>query len=61
MNNTNKIGHVIKDDHIKKVKKLFKKKLIKCDVYKTNQMAGSISAIILWILLVIQMVSLFTG
>ena len=31
MNNTNKIGHVIKDDHIKKVKKLFKKKLIKCD------------------------------
>jgi len=31
MNNTNKIGHVLKDDHIKKVKKLFKKKLIKCD------------------------------
>ena len=31
MNNTNKIGYVIKDDHIKKVKKLFKKKLIKCE------------------------------
>ena len=31
MNNTNKIGYVIKDDHIKKVKKLFNKKLIKCD------------------------------
>ena len=31
MNNTNKIGHVLKDDHIKKVKKLFNKKLIKCD------------------------------
>ena len=29
MNNTNKIGYVIKDDHIKKVKKLFKKKIIK--------------------------------
>ena len=29
MNNTNKIGYVIKDYHIKKVKKLFKKKLIK--------------------------------
>ena len=28
MNNTNKIGYVIKDDHIKKVKKLFNKKLI---------------------------------
>jgi hypothetical protein len=31
MNNTSKIGHVLKDDHIKKVKKLFKKKLIKCE------------------------------
>jgi hypothetical protein len=31
MNNTSKIGRVLKDDHIKKVKKLFKKKLIKCD------------------------------
>ena len=31
MNNTSKIGHVLKDDHIKKVKKLFNKKLIKCD------------------------------
>ena len=31
MNNTSKIGHVLKDNHIKKVKKLFKKKLIKCD------------------------------
>lgn len=31
MNNTNKVGYIIKDDHIKRVKKLFKKKLIKCD------------------------------
>ena len=31
MNNTNKIGYVIKDDHIKRVKKLFKKKLVKCE------------------------------
>jgi len=31
MNNTNKVGYMIKDDHIKRVKKLFKKKLIKCD------------------------------
>ena len=31
MNNTNKVGYIIKDDHIKRVKKLFKKKLIKCE------------------------------
>ena len=31
MNNTNKVGYIIKDNHIKRVKKLFKKKLIKCE------------------------------
>ena len=31
MNNKNKAGHVIKDDHIKRVKKLFKKNPIKLD------------------------------
>ena len=31
MNNTNKVGYIIKGDHIKRVKKLFKKNLVKCE------------------------------
>jgi hypothetical protein len=38
MNNKNKAGHVIKDDHIKRVKKLFKKNPIKlvCKIWSEN-------------------------